>query len=118
MVVEDEGHNVPTTSVRAPLLDLFARLFLVCDFFCMKSTTAPVPTKAAIPTARAVFRDIHRCKLFQYDAGTSLRGGGGGGRELTCSGSQSLSCVATLSKCFSTPSASSLYCRRAWDASR
>lgn len=115
VVKGDVGEPARTTaSVLAPLFDFLALLFFTCVDLCMKTRTAPVPTKANIPALRAVLRDIHRLTLFQYVAGVNVRGGGGGGRGgWKPSGSQSLSCVATLSKCLSTPPANSLYCCRA-----
>lgn len=58
-------YHVPTTSVLAPPLDLRALRFLRWAFLCINSSTAPVPTKAAIPALIAVFFETHRCTLCQ-----------------------------------------------------
>lgn len=52
--------GVPTTSVLAPPSDFLALLFFGYVFLWINSSTAPVPTKAAIPALRAEFCDIHR----------------------------------------------------------
>lgn len=59
------GSNIPTASVLAPPLDFLALLFFTCVVLCMKTSTAPVPTKARIPALSAVLSETQRFTWFQ-----------------------------------------------------